>query len=465
MDENRNRKPYRLPKPLLCDPEELEGSGITLDLVKDYIQLHEQRLRRYQYLENLYEGFHDILYLPEKERWKPDWRLAVNFPRYLVTTFAGYGYGKGIKISHPNEVVNEQLQTWQADQEMDAHNSRMVKYCSIYGHAFSYFYQDENAKTCISAEKPDGLFVVYDDTKKRRALFAVRYGRHSTGQRKGKLYGEILTREEIIPFENDRLQEAYLNPYGYIPVVEWMLNDERMGLFEGITTLTESYNSALSNSSNDISYFADQILLALGAELDKDTMDHMRDKRILNLYSDDPEAAKSLVVQYLQKASDNGTSRELLDRLERLIYQISMVANISDDTFSNTSGVALSYKLWSTSNVSADFNTLIKKSIQKEIKIWSSLGTNTGNELAYQDIDIVFNQNVPRNVLEETQTAAQASGIVSHETQLKLLSYVDDAQKEMERIAQEETDEMGRNIDRSLFFQNETPDGQDGADE
>lgn len=463
MEENRNRIPYRLPEPLLIDPSELEQRGITLEIVKKYIEYHESRLRRYQYLENLYKGFHDIFYLPEKEDWKPDWRLAVNFPRYLVTTFSGYGYGNGIKVNHPDETVNDQLQSFFRKNEIDAHNSRMVKHCAIYGHAFTYFYQDENSETCISAEKPDSLFVVYDDTKKKRAVFAIRYGRHTTGKYKGRIYGEILTRDEIIPFREDKLGEPFLNPYGYIPVVEWCLNDERMSLYEGITTLTESYNAALSNTSNDISYFADQILKILGAEVSQETMDHMRDKRVLNLYSDDPEQVKNLVVEYLQKSSDNGTNTQFLDRIERLIYQISMVANISDDTFNNTSGIALSYKLWSTSNVIADFNTLIKKSIQKQIKIWSSLGTNTGNKKAYEDISIIFSQNIPKNTLEETQTAAQASGIVSHETQLKLLSYVDNPQAELEKIAKEEEAELNRNIDRSLFIK--TDDNMEGADE
>ena len=59
-----NTKPYILPEPLYCDPAEIEN-GISMSLVEKYIKKHEERLRRYTYLENLYKGFHDIFRQPE----------------------------------------------------------------------------------------------------------------------------------------------------------------------------------------------------------------------------------------------------------------------------------------------------------------------------------------------------------------------------------------------------------------
>ncbi len=45
-----------------------------------------------------------------------------------------------------------------------------------------------------------------------------------------------------------------------------------------------------------------------------------------------------------------------------------------------------------------------------------------------------LHKNYPANLLEEAQTAAQLSGIVSHETQLSFISAVEDTNAEMERI-------------------------------
>ncbi len=45
-----------------------------------------------------------------------------------------------------------------------------------------------------------------------------------------------------------------------------------------------------------------------------------------------------------------------------------------------------------------------------------------------------FTQNVPANILEKAQIANQLENVVSQETQLKVLSIVDNVQDEIKRI-------------------------------
>lgn len=49
-----------------------------------------------------------------------------------------------------------------------------------------------------------------------------------------------------------------------------------------------------------------------------------------------------------------------------------------------------------------------------------------------------FTPNIPSNVLEESQIAGNLDGIVSQETQLGVLSVVDNVQNEMEKIENEQ---------------------------
>lgn len=447
MAHRENRKPYKLPEPLYCDPDEISG-GITMEIVDKYIRLHETRLQRYRYLENLYKGFHDIFNQPEKPEWKPDNRMAVNFPRYITDTFDGYGYGIPVKTVHPDDHINELIADFERENEMSDHYTEMVRYCCMYGHAWEYLYQDEDSRTCVSAVTPKELFCVYDDTMKRRALFAVRYGYHESGDRKGERYGEILTREGIEYFDKGlKTGEPQVNQYGRIPVVEWQLNSDRMGLYEPVTGLIELYNHTVAEKANDVDAFAEAYLAVLGAELDEEGIYRIRDNRIINLFGTDD--AKDAVIQFLQKPTADGTQENLLDRIERLIFQISMVANISDESFgSATSGAALSYKLWSTSNVVRTFNTKIEKSLRKRFKLWCSLGTNCPNPDAWRDLTFTFSANVPKNIQEETATAVQASGLVSQKTQLGLLSYVSDVDAEMEQMVKEQEEQDKRNEER-----------------
>lgn len=429
----RKRRPYKLPEPLQCSADK----PITLTLAEGYIRQHEERFPRYIYLENLYKGFHDVYKQPEKPDWKPDNRLAVNFPRYITDTFLGFGYGVPIKKSHPDDTIAQAINDFERENEITDHEYELARKCCIYGHAFEYLYQDEEAKTKMTICTPMELFVVYDDTVKNRALFAVRYGYHSTEtEQPGQRYGEILTREEIIPFEGSTAGEPMENPYGRLPCVEWMLNEDRMGLYEGVSGLVEAYNHTLGEKANDVDAFAEAYLAVLGAELDEDGIYKIRDNRVINLYGTDD--AKDILVQFLQKPTADGTQENLLNRLETLIYQTSMVANISDESFgSAASGVALAYKLQAMSNLALTFDRKIEKSLRKRYKLFCSLSTNVSDRDAWRDVDIRTTRNLPKNVAEEAQTAAQLEGIVSKETQLSVLSIVPDVKKELERMEQE----------------------------
>lgn len=432
----RKRRPYKLPEPLRCSADKL----ITLTRAEEYIRQHEERFPRYIYLENLYKGFHDVYKQPEKPDWKPDNRLAVNFPRYITDTFLGFGYGVPVKKSHPDDTIAQAINDFERENEITDHEYELARKCCIYGHAFEYLYQDEEAKTKMTICTPMELFVVYDDTVKNRALFAVRYGYHSTETNQpGQRYGEILTREEIIPFEGSTAGEPMENPYGRLPCVEWMLNEDRMGLYEGVSGLVEAYNHTLGEKANDVDAFAEAYLAVLGAELDEGGIYKIRDNRVINLYGTDD--AKDILVQFLQKPTADGTQENLLNRLETLIYQTSMVANISDESFgSAASGVALAYKLQAMSNLALTFDRKIEKSLRKRYKLFCSLSTNVPNRDAWRDVDIRTTRNLPKNVAEEAQTAAQLEGVVSKETQLSVLSIVPDVKKELERMEQEGTE-------------------------
>lgn len=451
----KSKRPYVLPYALVCSEQEL-SEGIKGDLIQKQIAKHNNMLQRYTYLENMYKGFHDIFKGPDKENWKPDNRLAVNFPRYITDTFTGYGYGVPIKVTHPDEKVNDAIQLFGRQNEITDHEAEMVKKCCIYGHAFEFMYQNEQHETKVSSISPKELFVVYDDKLSQRALFAVRYGVYpQSSDKAGKTYGEVYTKDFIYTFEDKKVSEGIDNPYGFIPCVEWRLNDERMGLFEPITGLVETYNATLGEKANDVDAFAEAYLAILGAELDDDGVRHIRDNRIINLYGTDN--AKDILIQFLQKPTADGTQENLLNRLETLIYQISMVANISDERFGNAaSGVSLAYKLQAMSNLALTFDRKIEKSLRKRYKIFCTLATNVHDPLAYQDIEIKTTRNIPVNTQNEAQIASTLQGVVSKETQLSVLSIVPDVRREIEKMDEEEEEARKKLSAVDLLFADES---------
>ena len=437
----QKKRPYKLPEPLLCD-----GSRkINMDLLNEYIKRHEERLPRYKYLENLYKGFHDVFNVPEKESWKPDNRLAVNFPKYVTDVFMGFSYGIPIKKSHPDDNVDAAIAEFDNINNIVDHDFEMIKNVCKYGHAFEYFYQDEEAKTRVARNTPIEAFVVYENTLRRSAMFAVRYGYTVDSYEK---YGEILTKESIIEFYGDELKEVRDNPYGKIPIVEYVMNEERMSLYESISGLTEVYNKTIGEKANDVEAFAEAYLAVLGAELGEDDIYRIRDDRVINIYGTDD--AKEILVQFLTKPTADGTQENLLERSERLAHKISMVPDINAESFGNASGVALEYKLQPLSNLAKFLDRKVLKSMRKRYKLFCTLSTNVADKEAYNEIEFTTSRNLPRNILEESQTAKNLEGVVSKETQLKILSIVDNVKDEIERMEKEQ-EEQEKRMDQYSF--------------
>lgn len=431
MNITENKRPYKLPEPLYCEPDDV----ITMELVNKYIRLHEERLPRYRYLENLYKGFHNIFLQPEKENWKPDNRLAVNFPKYVTDIFMGFGYGIPIKKHHPDKATNEVFKDFDRRNGIVDHEFELIKNVCKFGHAFEYFYQDEEAHTRIARNTPIEAFVVYENTLRKKARFAVRYGYDETGAIK---YGEVLECDKIREFKGDMftVNGEKPNHYGKIPIVEWVMNEERMSLFESIAGLTEVFNKTIAEKANDVDSFSEAYLVILGAEVDDDGIYRIRDNRIINMYGTDN--AKDILVQFLTKPTADDTQENLLNRMEALVHKISMIIDISNENFGNSTGEALAHKLLPTSNVVKFFNRKIEKSLKKRYKLFCCIPANIADKNAWEDIEFKFSENLPKNIKNEAETAKSLEGVTSKETQLSVLSIVDDVSEEIKKIKKEE---------------------------
>ncbi|WP_235032872.1 phage portal protein [Enterococcus sp. CSURQ0835] len=411
---------------------------ITPQVVTTFIQLHQQELTRYQYLMRIYKGQMEIFDYSKKEAYKPDNRLAVNFAKFITDTFTGFFNGIPVKKSHPDKRINQKITDFDNLNDMEDEESELAKMACIYGRCYEFVYQNEDAETCVIYNSPEDLFIVYDDSIKQEPLFAVRYGIDESDnyQLKGQLYSLSGNKELSGSIASVRFGEDLQQFYTELPVTEWFLNEERMSVYESVVSLMNSFNKVISEKANDVDYFSDSYLKFVGAELDEEDLKTIRDNRIINYFGAN---ADKLDVSFLDKPDSDSQTENLLDRLQKLIFQTSMVANISDESFGSSSGTALAYKLEAMSNLALAFQRKFQSSMNKRYKLFFSLGTNVPQSQApeWKNIEYTFTRNVPRNVKEEAETATMLMGVTSEETALSTLSVVSDVKAEIDRIKEE----------------------------
>lgn len=405
---------------------------MTAPLLGEYIRQHDLLVQsHYKYLDDAYQTDYAIFHQAQKKAYKPDNRLATNFAKYIVDTMNGFFCGIPIKVTSNDEKINKFIQRYDRYNSMDDQNAEIAKTCDIFGSAYEMYYVDEMGEVASTVLSPMNAFIIYNESIIPQPRYFVRLYTDNHNIKRGSISDE----ETVRYFKADGgiKFDAYEKMHGFdgVPATEFLENAERTGLFEPVLSLINAYNKAISEKANDVDYFADAYLKILGAKLKDEDLRTIRDDRIINF--DGIEDGK-LVVEFMDKPNGDTTQENLIDRLRTDIFQIAMVANISDENFGASSGIALKYKLLAMSNLAKMKQNKFIGAMNRRYRLICSNPVTSAKANDWLFIDYQFAQNIPANQLEEAQIASQLSGVTSKETQLKALSIVDDVKAEIERI-------------------------------
>ena len=410
---------------------------LTDHKLNEFIAKHDAECAfRFKYLKDAYETDYQIFHQKPKPDYKPDNRIAVNFAKYMVDTFNGFFIGNPIKISvdDASDHIKNYVEFLDQYNDQDDNNAELSKICCIYGKGYEMYYVDELGNIGITYLTPFDAFMIYDDSVLCRERYFVRLYMDSNNVLHGSVSDETKVRWFTQKGKLIWEKEEKIHGFDGIPASEYVENKERTSIFEPAMSMIDAYNKAISEKANDVDYFADAYMKVLGAKLDEGDLEHIRDNRIINLGED----AEDVIVDFLQKPDGDATQENLIDRLEKLIFHICMVANISDENFGTSSGIAMKYKLQGMSNLAKTKERKFTSGMNRRYKLIFSNPVSGMKADDWVKLHYHFTPNIPSNVREESQIAGNLEGIVSQETQLGVLSVVDNVQNEMKKIENEQ---------------------------
>lgn len=414
---------------------DLETLGMFLNKHQFWVQ------NRYKPLMDAYMTRYPIFELPPKPEYKPDKRIAVNFAKYITDTMNGFFIGIPIKIDCDDQKVADYVEYLDQYNDQDDNNAELSKLCSIYGKGYEMYYVDDCGEIGIAYLSPEDAFMIYDDSILERPRYFCRVYKDADNTVYVSVSDE--TRVQYASFEGGLHWvpgDEKIHGFNGVPATEYRENEEEIGIFEPVLTMINEYNEAISEKANDVAYFADAYLKVLGALVSEDTLKQIRDNRIINFPG--MLEKNQLVVDFLQKPDGDTSQEHLLDRLQTLIFQISMVANISDENFGTSSGIALKYKLQAMSNLALTKQRKFTSGMNRRYMLIFSNPVSGMNPDDWVKLRYTFTQNMPANLLEESQIAGNLAGIVSQQTQLSILSCVDNVQQEIEQIKRDEENRL-----------------------
>ena len=141
---------------------------------------------------------------------------------------------------------------------------------------------------------------------------------------------------------------------------------------------------------------------------------------------------------FLTKSVSDTYIQNMLNRLTNDFHKLTGTPNLTDESFAgNASGVALSYKMFGLEKQMNKKESKWRKSIQRMIELIVNVLNMRGQNIDYRNYKITFTRALPQNVAETAQMVTSLNGIVSNETLLSLLPFIEKPLEELERVNNE----------------------------
>ncbi|NHN34702.1 phage portal protein [Paenibacillus agricola] len=407
---------------------------ITIECLKEL----DQAALTKQIYSNYYNGDHAILKDYAMQESRSNRKLIFNFPRKFVDNEVGYILGKPVNYvskSDNDEVVHKldlNMSHWEKE-----HNINLRKQSEIFGESYELNYLDSDGQFASTVLTPLNAYVLEDGTADRNVLIAIhKYTRRFDD----KVYLDVYTDNEILHYEligdkkNSQSKQSkspdlqYIGKhdhiFGRVPVISCPANTERKCGFQDVISLFDAYNALNSDLVNEIADHRNSYLVIENAKLEEEDLLKMKKMGIIQV----PVGGK---VTWLIKEINDSFVKNELDNLEHKIYDMMDQVNFNQNWASNTSSLALRNKLLNLENRVAIREAMMEKVIKDRLRnFFIYLQKKEGVQYDYRDIAVKFTRNLPTDLVGLADVIVKLKDIVSHESLLALLPFVENPKLE-----------------------------------
>lgn len=423
--------------------EMIGEQGITSDILADVIRDHRPIAERAYKRYLRYEQDDSIMPVWTNRKYEGSMGNKINnhiendYFGEIIDTKAGYLFGQpmGVTYAEENEVVEKAIRNFNLDNNIDDLNADICTVAGATGYDALLMYNDTNGRERLIRIDPWEA-IVLSKTNMTEPEYGIIYYKNWKDEYIAEFYDEEGKRIfKSVSGYSDFIEDETLfvpNVFGMCQLVGVPNNTQLQGDAEKVLSLIDGFDNAFSNAFDEIDQFREAYILMIGHEPTKEIIDEMKKTGALYI----PESGDGQDIKWLIKNLDPTYLDAVLNRAEANITRFASHVNFTDAAFGgDITGPAMRYKLFA-------LETKTKKFERKHEAVMRYIYRMLGQSLAlkgvsfdYRKIEILYNRNIPANLLDEAQTALALRNLTSLETALSTLSVVgNDVQAELERI-------------------------------
>ena len=373
------------------------------------------------YLFNYYKGFQPILGREKKVRPEVNNKIVENHAIDIVQFRTGYLLEKPIQyVARKEAVDNPSLSALNDYLELEfkeAKDKRIANDQAICGTALRLVLPNKNFTPIsvdespfrISTIKPFNGYVVYssDDTRNEEPMLGVIIViKKINGADHTFLQAYSTTQYWVFDITASKFEVSEPNTKGFIPLIEYPYNEERMGVFEPVIPLLDAINKVQSNRVDGVEQFIQALLVLKNTSMNKEEFSALLELGAVQISDTGTLKAN---VEYLTQELNQEQVQKLKDDMLNVVYKICGVPNNRGSSTDHTTGVSvIMHDGWSEAEArTQDVELMFKGSEKQFLKIalnYTRILTYNKNKLFLSDLEIKFTRRNYENTYQKAQT-------------------------------------------------------------
>jgi len=378
--------------------------------------LHMCNRNEIRWLHNYYLGNQPVLNRTKEYHSEITNRIVENHANECVSFYTGYMSGT------PCAYVRSETSTGDGDEiaklsnalqyeGKDSLDRRLWQWMLECGQGYRIVLPDkgyvgnypDETPLLVDVPDPDMAYVIYNSGVGHKPIANVLHIPRNYQQDLNDLI-MVYTPNMCFTIDNGNLAKSESHSLGMLPMVEYRLNPERMGLFEPAIPVLDAINDLESNRLDGVAQFIQSIMVFTNCLVDKDALEQVKELGAMCLKSTSGLPAS---VSQIANELDQQQSQTLLDSMLNVYRSLTAMpsATGSENATSDNVGAVIVRNGWNHTEARAQqyenmFKYAERQSLSVMLKIMRDMAQS---KLMASDINI----KLPRRQYDNQQSKVQ----------------------------------------------------------
>ena len=394
---------------IYTDEENIDRSNVV-DVLKKAYTVHRRNKYEIEYLYKYYRGDQPVLYRDKDVRPEIKNCIVENRANEIVSFKAGYQLGEPIQYVSRGDDANladkvTKLNDYVQSEDKAAKDKELFDWALICGTSYRMILPDR-----MAGEDPDEApFEIY--TLDPRYAFVVYYNDGLGCPAKMAVKYIMVGNEPVFSiYTEDHFYEidAHWNitkdedQIMGIPIIEYPLNEARLGSFEIVIPLLDAINKVDSNRLDGVEQFVQALMLFHNVDISSEDYQELRDQGAIK-YKDIDSNTKAEIKYLVAELNQTQTQTLVSHMYDTVLTIVGMPNRNGGSSTSDTGSAVIMRDGWSAAEARAKDAELIFKKSEKIFlkKILSICDDLTGLNLSLSSLEIRFTRRNYENISEK----------------------------------------------------------------